>query len=71
MQQKLTLPDGFTSTVRHHIKSKHPTEWVNLLTEEKSKAVEASAKQDEANKLLEQMEGDPDEIEEDLTQSQV
>ena len=56
---------------RHHIKSKHPTDWVNLLTEEKKKAVTANEKQEEANKLLEQMEGDPDELEEVLTQSQV
>jgi hypothetical protein len=69
--KKLSLPDGSTSTVRHHIKSKHPTQWIQLLNEEKSKTEVANAKQEEANQLLEQMEGDPDEIEEDLTQSQV
>ncbi len=69
--KKLALPDGSTSTVRHHIRTKHPTQWIQLLTEEKDKAAAASAKQEEANKLLEEMEGDPDEIEEDLTQPQV
>ena len=69
--KKLSMPDGSTSTVRHHIRTQHPTQWIQLLNEEKSKAAVATAKQEEANKLLEQMEGDPDEIEEDLTQSQV
>ena len=69
--KKLGLPSGSTSLLRHHMKSKHPTEWINLLSEEKKKAVIASEKQEAANKVLQEMEGDPDDIEEDLTQSQV
>ena len=69
--KKIALPSGTTSMLRHHMKSKHPTEWINLLSEEKNKAVIANEKQEKANQLLEQMEGDPDELEEDLTQSQV
>jgi hypothetical protein len=53
------------------VRSKHPTEWVTLLREEKTKAAEACAKQEEADKLLEQIEGDPDELEEDLSQPMV
>ena len=35
---KLTMPDGSTSSIRHHIRTKHPTEWIRLLTEENTKA---------------------------------
>ena len=69
--KKIGLPSGSTSLLRHHMKSKHPTKWVNLLSQEKKRAVTASEKQEEANKVLQEMEGDPDELEEDLTPSQV
>ena len=66
--KKLTMPDGSTSSLRQHIKSKHPTEWVQLLTEEKNKAAQASAQQLEADQILQEIEGNPDELKEDLTQ---
>ena len=69
--KRLGLPSGTTSIIRHHIKSKHPAEWIHLLAAEKDKALIDKEKQEEAVKILDEMEGDPDEIEEDLTQSQV
>ena len=69
--KKLGLPNGTTSMLRNHIRGKHPAAWINLLAEEKRKAVIDKEKQEEASIILDQMEGDPDEIEEDLTQSQV
>jgi hypothetical protein len=69
--KKLTMPDGSTSSIRHHIKTRHPQDWVRLLTEEKSKAEQAVAQQLVADQTLAEIEGDPDEIEEDLSQVQV
>ena len=62
------MPDGSTSSIRHHIKSKYPTDWVRLLTEEKSEAEQAVAQQLVAEQTLADLEGNPDEIEEDLSQ---
>ena len=69
--KKLTMPDGSTSSIRHHIKTKHPQDWVRLLTEEKAKAEQAVAQQLVAEQTLADIEGNPDEIEEDLSQVQV
>ena len=65
------MPDGSTSSIRHHIKTKHPQDWVRLLTEEKAKAEQAVAQQLVAEQTLADIEGNPDEIEEDLSQVQV
>ena len=56
-----------TSSIRHYIRKKHPLDWVRLKTEEKTKAETATALQSEADRVLAELEGDPDELE-DLTQ---
>ena len=66
--KKLTMPDGSTSSIRYHIQSQHPQDWVRLVTEEKAKAEQAVAQQLVAEQTLAAIEGNPDEIEEDLSQ---
>ena len=55
--------------MRNHIKGKHPNDWARVLQAEKEKAEREAANKEEAQKLQEEMEGDPDDIEEDLTQT--
>jgi hypothetical protein len=61
------LTGSSTSSLRHHIRSKHPRDWVKVLEAEKAKAEQDAANKAEAKKLQEDMEGDPEEEEEDLT----
>ena len=63
------LTKGSTSGLRNHIKGKHPNDWAKVLQAEKEKAERDAANKEEAQKLQEEMEGDADEIEEDLTQT--
>ena len=56
-----------TSSLRHHIRSKHPRDWAKVIEAEKAKAEQDAANKAEAKKLQEEMEGDPDDDEEDLT----
>ena len=63
----LTMPNGSTSSIQHHIRTKHPKEWIRLLTEEKTKAEQATAQQLEADRVLADLEGNPDELEDDLS----
>ncbi len=56
-----------TSSLRHHIKTKHPRDWARVIEAEKAKAELEAANKAEAKKLQEDMEGDPEEEEEDLT----
>jgi hypothetical protein len=65
----LALTGSSTSSLRHHIRTKHPRDWAKVVEAEKSKAEQDAANKAEAKKLQEEMEGDPDEDEEDLTPS--
>jgi hypothetical protein len=61
------LTGSSTSSLRHHIRSKHPRDWAKVIEAEKVKAEQDAANKAEAKKLQEEMEGDPDDDEEDLT----
>ncbi len=63
------LTKGSTSSLRNHIKGKHPSDWAKVLNAEKDKAEREAANKEEAAKLQEEMEGDPDDVEEDLSQT--
>ncbi len=56
-----------TTSLGHHIRSKHPRDWARVIEAEKAKAEQDAANKAEAKKLQEEMEGDPDEDDEDLT----
>ncbi len=55
--------------MRNHIKGKHPSDWAKVINAEKEKAEKEAANKEEAQKLQEELEGDPDDVEEDLTQT--
>jgi len=55
--------------LRNHIKGKHPADWEKVLTAEKEKAEREAANKEEAQKLQEEIEGDPEDLEDDLTQT--
>ncbi len=61
------LTGSSTSSLRHHIRSKHPRDWAKVIEAEKAKAEQDAANKAEAKKLQEEMEGDPEEEEENLT----
>ncbi len=62
------MTKGSTSSLRHHIKAKHPADGAKVITAEKEKAERDAANKEEAQRLQEEIEGDPDDLEEDLTQ---
>ncbi len=62
------MTKGSTSSLRNHIKGKHPADWARVLIADKETAERDAANKEEAQKLQEEIEGDPDDLEEDLTQ---
>jgi hypothetical protein len=63
----MCLTDGSTTTLRHHIKDKHPAEYARILQRERERIAEKSEAAQELDKFIADVEGDPDEPEEDLS----
>jgi hypothetical protein len=63
----LAMPDGSTSTIRHHIKEKHRVEYAKILKLERERDQAKSESAKELDSLVEDLEGHPDEPEEDLS----
>jgi len=50
------LTGSSTSSLRHHIRTKHPRDWAKVVEAEKTKAEQDAANKAEAKKLQEEME---------------
>ena len=64
--KKLALTQGSTSSLRHHIRSNHPSDWARVIQMETDKANRTAANKNELIQVIAQAEGSIDEEEEDL-----
>jgi hypothetical protein len=62
----LVLTDSSTTTLRNHIKDKHPLEFGQLLVRERERKEGLAERDRELGEIISQVEGDPDEPEEEL-----
>jgi hypothetical protein len=51
------LTQGYTSSLQHHKKNQHPSNWAKVLV-----PAHDAANKEEAKKLQEEIEGDPDNV---------
>ena len=65
--KKLVLTQGSTSSLRHHIKAHHPSDWTRLVQLESERADRAASDKAELAKVISEAEGSNEEEEEDLT----
>ena len=65
----MILTDASTTSLRHHIKEQHPAEYAKMLVREKERRDAQATRDEELGDVLAEIEGDPDEPEEDLSQA--
>ncbi len=64
--KKLLLTSGSTTSLRHHIKANHPSDWAKVLKMESEKAEKAASNKAELVQIIAEAEGSIDDGEEDL-----
>jgi hypothetical protein len=65
----MVLTDASTTTLRHHIKEKHPVEFGLMLVREQERKLAQSNRDQELEGVLADLEGNPDDPEPELTQT--